>query len=110
MRISAQGQDVTLSEFWPVFLSATFENWQSEWLNTQERSSKPPRSARMRGVVVATIEASRALLNMQSMSVEQQKLLPEVEEVAPGMCATDVANISTPHASRLTQDCRSRLH
>ncbi len=20
------------SEFWPVFLSATFENWQSEWL------------------------------------------------------------------------------
>ena len=21
-----------MSEFWPVFLSATFENWQSEWL------------------------------------------------------------------------------
>lgn len=26
------GQDFSMSEFWPRFLSATFENWQSEWL------------------------------------------------------------------------------
>ena len=26
------GQAFRMSEFWPVFLSATFENWQSEWL------------------------------------------------------------------------------
>jgi hypothetical protein len=26
------GQSFQMSDFWPVFLSATFENWQSEWL------------------------------------------------------------------------------
>jgi hypothetical protein len=26
------GQTFQMSEFWPRFLSATFENWQSEWL------------------------------------------------------------------------------
>ena len=26
------GQTFTMSEFWPEFWSATFENWQSEWL------------------------------------------------------------------------------
>jgi len=26
------GQQFAMSEFWPEFLSATFENWQSEWL------------------------------------------------------------------------------
>ena len=26
------GQEFTWSELWPQFLSATFENWQSEWL------------------------------------------------------------------------------
>ena len=26
------GQQFTLSEFWPQFWQATFENWQSEWL------------------------------------------------------------------------------
>jgi hypothetical protein len=26
------GQDFSMDEFWPEFLSATFENWQSEWL------------------------------------------------------------------------------
>lgn len=26
------GMEFAWSEFWPVFLSATFENWQSEWL------------------------------------------------------------------------------
>ena len=26
------GQEFQMSEFWPTFLSATFENWQSEWL------------------------------------------------------------------------------
>jgi hypothetical protein len=26
------GQDFQMSEFWPAFWSATFENWQSEWL------------------------------------------------------------------------------
>ena len=26
------GQQFSMSEFWPTFLSATFENWQSEWL------------------------------------------------------------------------------
>ena len=26
------GQAFTMSEFWPEFWSATFENWQSEWL------------------------------------------------------------------------------
>jgi hypothetical protein len=26
------GQEFHMSEFWPRFLSATFENWQSEWL------------------------------------------------------------------------------
>lgn len=26
------GQVFTMSEFWPEFWSATFENWQSEWL------------------------------------------------------------------------------
>jgi hypothetical protein len=26
------GQSFSLSEFWPQFWSATFENWQSEWL------------------------------------------------------------------------------
>ena len=26
------GQEFQMSEFWPRFLSATFENWQSEWL------------------------------------------------------------------------------
>jgi hypothetical protein len=28
----AHGQSFQMSEFWPQFLSATFENWQSEWL------------------------------------------------------------------------------
>lgn len=28
----AHGQVFTMSEFWPEFWSATFENWQSEWL------------------------------------------------------------------------------
>jgi hypothetical protein len=26
------GQSFSMSEFWPKFFSATFENWQSEWL------------------------------------------------------------------------------
>jgi hypothetical protein len=26
------GEEFQMSEFWPTFLSATFENWQSEWL------------------------------------------------------------------------------
>jgi hypothetical protein len=26
------GQAFTMDEFWPRFFSATFENWQSEWL------------------------------------------------------------------------------
>ena len=26
------GQAFQMSDFWPTFLSATFENWQSEWL------------------------------------------------------------------------------
>jgi hypothetical protein len=26
------GQEFKMSEFWPEFWSATFENWQSEWL------------------------------------------------------------------------------
>jgi hypothetical protein len=26
------GESFQMSEFWPQFLSATFENWQSEWL------------------------------------------------------------------------------
>jgi hypothetical protein len=26
------GQTFQMAEFWPTFLSATFENWQSEWL------------------------------------------------------------------------------
>jgi hypothetical protein len=26
------GESFSMSEFWPTFLSATFENWQSEWL------------------------------------------------------------------------------
>ena len=26
------GEQFTMSDFWPQFLSATFENWQSEWL------------------------------------------------------------------------------
>jgi hypothetical protein len=26
------GQSFSLNEFWPQFWSATFENWQSEWL------------------------------------------------------------------------------
>jgi len=26
------GEAFSLSEFWPQFWSATFENWQSEWL------------------------------------------------------------------------------
>jgi hypothetical protein len=26
------GQSFAMSEFWPQFWSATFENWQSEWL------------------------------------------------------------------------------
>lgn len=26
------GQSFTMSEFWPEFWQATFENWQSEWL------------------------------------------------------------------------------
>jgi hypothetical protein len=26
------GQPFEMSEFWPIFWSATFENWQSEWL------------------------------------------------------------------------------
>ena len=26
------GQSFSMSEFWPEFWSATFENWQSEWL------------------------------------------------------------------------------
>lgn len=26
------GHEFAMSELWPVFLSATFENWQSEWL------------------------------------------------------------------------------
>ena len=28
----AHGESFQMSEFWPQFLSATFENWQSEWL------------------------------------------------------------------------------
>lgn len=26
------GQEFKMEEFWPEFFSATFENWQSEWL------------------------------------------------------------------------------
>ncbi len=26
------GQEFEMSDFWPQFLSSTFENWQSEWL------------------------------------------------------------------------------
>src|SRR3990170_2997966 len=26
------GQEFQMSEYWPEFWSATFENWQSEWL------------------------------------------------------------------------------
>jgi hypothetical protein len=29
---SAHGEAFRMSEFWPQFWSATFENWQSEWL------------------------------------------------------------------------------
>jgi hypothetical protein len=28
----AHGESFQMSDFWPVFFSATFENWQSEWL------------------------------------------------------------------------------
>jgi hypothetical protein len=28
----AHGQEFSMAEFWPQFLGATFENWQSEWL------------------------------------------------------------------------------
>ena len=28
----AHGEQFAMSEFWPTFWSATFENWQSEWL------------------------------------------------------------------------------
>jgi hypothetical protein len=28
----AHGQAFSMSDFWPQFLSSTFENWQSEWL------------------------------------------------------------------------------
>lgn len=27
----AHGEQFSMSEFWPTFLGATFENWQSEW-------------------------------------------------------------------------------
>ena len=29
---ASHGQEFQMSEFWPQFWSATFENWQSEWL------------------------------------------------------------------------------
>lgn len=29
---SQHGQPFSMDEFWPRFFSATFENWQSEWL------------------------------------------------------------------------------
>jgi hypothetical protein len=29
---SQHGQSFSMDEFWPQFFSATFENWQSEWL------------------------------------------------------------------------------
>ena len=29
---AAHGQEFAWSQFWPAFLSSTFENWQSEWL------------------------------------------------------------------------------
>lgn len=28
----SHGEQFAMSEFWPRFLSSTFENWQSEWL------------------------------------------------------------------------------
>lgn len=28
----AHGQQFEMSDFWPQFMSSTFENWQSEWL------------------------------------------------------------------------------
>jgi len=28
----AHGEEFSMAEFWPTFLGATFENWQSEWL------------------------------------------------------------------------------
>jgi hypothetical protein len=62
------GQSFELSEFWPQFWSATFENWQSEWLQLFVQA-------------VILLGMKHVLFKADAMDTEQMQLdLTEIKE------------------------------
>ena len=62
------GQSFSLSEFWPQFWSATFENWQSEWLQLFVQA-------------VILLGMKHVLFKADAMDMEQVQLdLTEIKE------------------------------
>ena len=64
----AHGQEFSMAEFWPQFLSATFENWQSEWLQLLVQA-------------VVLLGMKHALFKADAADTEQMQLdLAEIKE------------------------------
>jgi hypothetical protein len=62
------GQSFSMSEFWPRFWSATFENWQSEWLQLFVQA-------------VILLGMKHVLFKADAMDMEQVQLdLTEIKE------------------------------
>src|ERR671912_762211 len=62
------GESFQMSEFWPRFLSATFENWQSEWLQLLVQA-------------VVLLGLKHVLFKADAMDMEQVQLdLAEIKE------------------------------
>ncbi len=62
------GQPFSMEEFWPRFFSATFENWQSEWLQLLVQA-------------VVLLGMKHVLFKVDALDMEQMQLdLAEIKE------------------------------
>lgn len=69
---TAHGQEFTWSEFWPAFWQATFENWQSEFLQL------------LSFVVLATYFIHRGSPQSRDGDDEMKEQLDRIEELLLG--------------------------
>lgn len=63
-----RGQSFSMDDFWPQFFSATFENWQSEWLKLLVQA-------------VVLLGMKHVLFKADALDMEQMRLdLAEIKE------------------------------
>jgi hypothetical protein len=83
----AHGEEFSMSEFWPTFLSATFENWQSEWLQLLVQA-------------VVLLGMKHLLFKADAQDMEQVQLdLTEIKE-----------HLGIPPRDDLTESAQEDLH